>query len=653
MKWCEKADAMKNCAAKLMDEIAALHRNGDVNLPPPDALFVSAKGNLSKRDFNIAVCGETSQGKSAFINALIGKRLLPSNDHPTTSQLFRVSNAEKEVFQFVFTDGSVKAFTSADELLKYGTVLATCQNLDGKIIDYIDISLPLQGMPEYVHIWDTPGLGVSHFSHEEITSRCVARCDATIFLSAPKAPLTENELKFIDGLIAHGCGVCLIQSKIDLFDKGVVEEIATRNIETLNKRFDERTRKERGIEFHFIGCSVENYLKSIEAEDATKTEWFRKISGFDAVHKTISEMLFHTIGISLVAQACAEYVKYHNKLSANLAESLKILNANSKDAKDELLRKKQGARTEFEQKWSLSGTSYKSLREAIEGIISGGKRMALDLFSRNGELYGHYSEQIQRLPCDIKEIYAFSEQMSTELPGKVSDAWQRITDETKAALYDKFMEFEEEFTSDELTVTNGNTRSMEVSLPETRIFPIVRNLSIGGSVGGGVGYAAGAIAVKVGAVLAPVTGGASLAVGALLGAVAPWLGAIWGAKASVGMGRQADAITAKNQLNNSLSNYFSTVYREFTSISKVGEQSKVDEFFSTLRKLAIDKISTIIAKAKSDMENTYRNLERQSKIVADSIVSEKDLLRATQNALNEGKQQMQKLITEFRGASIA
>ena len=118
--WQERAVSVKNQTKELLERILEIRRQlaetGGA-LPKPDALFETALAHLSQTEFNIAVCGEVSQGKSSFINALVGRSVLPTNEHPTTSQLFRISSASVEKYRFIFTDGTEKEFSDPEDML--------------------------------------------------------------------------------------------------------------------------------------------------------------------------------------------------------------------------------------------------------------------------------------------------------------------------------------------------------------------------------------------------------------------------------------------------------------------------------------------------------------------------------------------------------
>lgn len=74
------------------------HRLGEIAKElDDDALKNETDDNCSmlmEDGFKVVVVGEFSRGKSTFINALLGKRILPAKTNPTTTTINRISYGE-------------------------------------------------------------------------------------------------------------------------------------------------------------------------------------------------------------------------------------------------------------------------------------------------------------------------------------------------------------------------------------------------------------------------------------------------------------------------------------------------------------------------------------------------------------------------------
>ena len=68
--------------------------------------FETKKLKLNNSDVNICLVGTYSSGKSTFINALIGKRILPECISSETAKMFRIKNAKEPSVAFIIKKGN-------------------------------------------------------------------------------------------------------------------------------------------------------------------------------------------------------------------------------------------------------------------------------------------------------------------------------------------------------------------------------------------------------------------------------------------------------------------------------------------------------------------------------------------------------------------
>ena len=70
--------------------------------------FESKKDRLNNSDVNLCLVGTYSSGKSTFINALIGKRILPESINSETAKMFRIRNSKEPSVSFVIKKGDTE-----------------------------------------------------------------------------------------------------------------------------------------------------------------------------------------------------------------------------------------------------------------------------------------------------------------------------------------------------------------------------------------------------------------------------------------------------------------------------------------------------------------------------------------------------------------
>ncbi|MCQ2517731.1 MAG: dynamin family protein [Lachnospiraceae bacterium] len=77
------------------------------------AEFEIKKEKLNRSDVNLCLVGTYSSGKSTFINALIGRRILPESINSETAKMFRIKNSDSPSVSFIvrkgFSDHSIIA----------------------------------------------------------------------------------------------------------------------------------------------------------------------------------------------------------------------------------------------------------------------------------------------------------------------------------------------------------------------------------------------------------------------------------------------------------------------------------------------------------------------------------------------------------------
>lgn len=136
--------------------------------------------------FLLVVVGEFNSGKSALINALLGRPLLPEGVTPTTSQV---------------------------NILKFGET-SRRQAQDAHL--YL-LTEPIDIL-RHVNIVDTPGTNAIIREHQTITEEFVPRSDLVLFITSADRPFTESERAFLAQIKAWGKKIVFIINKIDIFE---------------------------------------------------------------------------------------------------------------------------------------------------------------------------------------------------------------------------------------------------------------------------------------------------------------------------------------------------------------------------------------------------------------------------------------------------
>lgn len=137
--------------------------------------------------FMLVVCGEYNAGKSTFLNALLGEKIMPQGVTPTTDQVTIVSYGETD--KEALERGFIMRRETPSELLKTLALV------------------------------DTPGTNAVIQEHQELTEKFIPRADLVLFVTSSDRPFTETEKGFLELISSWGKKIVIIVNKIDIFDE--------------------------------------------------------------------------------------------------------------------------------------------------------------------------------------------------------------------------------------------------------------------------------------------------------------------------------------------------------------------------------------------------------------------------------------------------
>jgi small GTP-binding protein len=159
---------------------------GRLDAPPDNVAALVRSIEQLDELFLVVIVGEFNSGKSAFINALLGARVLMEGVTPTTAQV---------------------------NVLQFGPEPAREERSPHLHV----ISAPVDLLRE-IHIVDTPGTNAVIREHEAITAQFVPRSDLVLFVTSADRPFTESERQFLDAVREWGKKILVVINKVDLFE---------------------------------------------------------------------------------------------------------------------------------------------------------------------------------------------------------------------------------------------------------------------------------------------------------------------------------------------------------------------------------------------------------------------------------------------------
>ena len=197
--------------------------------------------------FLLVVIGEFNAGKSAFINALLGSKVVAEGVTPTTAQI---------------------------NVLQYG------ETIDRRVresnLHVITAPAPLL---REIHIVDTPGTNAIIREHEAITAEFVPRSDLVLFVTSADRPFTETERAFLEQVRGWGKKVVVVINKVDILD-------SEQDVEAVKSFVAENARVLLGSNPEIFPVSSRLALKGKQGD----AEAWRR-SGFEALERYIATTL--------------------------------------------------------------------------------------------------------------------------------------------------------------------------------------------------------------------------------------------------------------------------------------------------------------------------------------------------------------------------
>jgi small GTP-binding protein len=183
-----------NRARQLLGELRdALTRFGAT-----DADQAALAASITQLDefFLLVIVGEFNAGKSAFINALAGQKVVQEGVTPTTARI---------------------------HILKHGDSVTSSTDANGIAV----VTAPAELLRD-VHIVDTPGTNAIIREHEQLTAEFVPRADLVLFVTSADRPFTETERAFLESIRGWGKKIVIVVNKVDIFERASeLDEVIT------------------------------------------------------------------------------------------------------------------------------------------------------------------------------------------------------------------------------------------------------------------------------------------------------------------------------------------------------------------------------------------------------------------------------------------
>ena len=354
---------------KLLEDIEKLKRMSCVVQSGKTDVFNDLSSDIQNDLFTIVVLGEFKRGKSTFVNALLGEKILPTDVLPETATINAIMYSPTPTLSVVMRDGSEESGEVSERFLKKFS--AQNPQAIAEKVKYIKIGYPANILKQNVVIVDTPGVSDINEQRCEVTYRFIPKANAILFLLDANSPLKKTEKDFIDQhLLPLGVDhILFLANKYDDVDEEEDGDLIGDLERRLREAFKMDTEEAELAEFNLFPLSALSAMEGIENND----EELRAVSGINAVIDKMKDVIFsgkvedrkiqsYTIQLMSISKSLVNFLENERSLRLSDVNVLKQTQAKLQDLlRDEESRKKNIAKFVEQETQNIIAMADKSL----------------------------------------------------------------------------------------------------------------------------------------------------------------------------------------------------------------------------------------------------------------------------------------------------
>ena len=431
--------------------------------------------------FSIVVVGQFSAGKSTFLNALMGKRYLPSFSNETTATInflrsVKESPTGKECVRVKYRDNNKSdaiVDASFDTIEKFVSVKG--DNV-AQTVEYVELFLDSPFLNDGVTLVDSPGLNGVLAGHEQITHDQIDKSHAAIFMFNANQPGSKSDFEILQMLKKRCKSLFIVMNQVDLVEESEqpLSEVIGKVRENYNKYFEGEQWPElypisakqalaSRDDIQWRGSSSRTDSENKELLNLSMIEQFenRLFKYLTQGEKTQQELLAPVQKVKAYLEQTKQRLQISIDELQSVADSSEV-EAQILSLEQELERLQQDIQREkFENKNEIRTL----ISDAKEEIKAGTKQLKESFLAK---LSSDQSSEDLDLLRDNSELYLH--QMQSQYSNVISDALKSLEKEFKSYISDKIITFTDKI-SDNLNKTlfdDGSIAHSKISLDASR-----------------------------------------------------------------------------------------------------------------------------------------------------------------------------------------
>lgn len=193
---------------RLLDQIIDQHELAEFR-----SALIHLLEKVESRQFEIAIFGHVSSGKSTLLNHILGMNVLPVGVNPITAVPTRLIYDAEEHLIVSFADRQVRR-CPLSALPQYASEERNPGNQLG--VTRLEVRIPSPRLQDGLVLVDTPGLGALATAGAAETLAYLPKCDLGILLISAVNPINNEDLDTLYSLAQAGIPAMVLLSKADL-----------------------------------------------------------------------------------------------------------------------------------------------------------------------------------------------------------------------------------------------------------------------------------------------------------------------------------------------------------------------------------------------------------------------------------------------------
>ena len=192
--------------------------NSALNVLTGDNRLKALRRSLNETSIMIGIAGLTSSGKSSFVNALLGERLVPEQTRATTNTPIICRESESRSAKVFYQDGRTEEIKGSKLTGSYMNEIASESRNPGNKsgISRIELSIPGALIPNGICFADTPGFDALASSGGAALRNVLPELDMIIYVTPVRARLKGADYDYLKLLMSMNDRIVFVLSQIDL-----------------------------------------------------------------------------------------------------------------------------------------------------------------------------------------------------------------------------------------------------------------------------------------------------------------------------------------------------------------------------------------------------------------------------------------------------